>query len=78
MVHIVGASKKVTLYLDEELYERLRQYALIRYGDRRGALRKALEELLRSGLDIDYDLIRRLEMGYPLGKIVDREGLHRY
>ncbi len=77
MVHIVEASKKVTLYLDEELYEKLRQYALMRYGDRRGALKKALEELLRSSLDMDYDLIMRLETGYPLGKIVDREELHR-
>ena len=74
----MGTSKIVTLSLDEKLYEKLKQYALAKYGNRKGALKKALEELLKSSLNRDIDLVKRLEKGHPLGKIVERDELHRY
>ncbi len=70
--------KIIAISLDEELYEKLKQYAIGKYGDKENSIEKALGGLIRNYLNKDHNLIQRLEKGYPLGEIVDREELHKY
>jgi len=73
----MSRSRVVTISIDEELYERLREYARRRYGGGKGSIKKALEEFIRSGLEgSGDDLLRRLEKGYRLGGPLTREEIY--
>ena len=63
--------------IDEELYERLKEYARRRYGGGKGSIKKALEEFIRCGLEGSTDdLLRRLERGYRLGGPLSRDEIY--
>ncbi len=73
----MNRTRIVTVSIDEELYEKLKEYARKRYGGGKGSIKKALEEFIRSGLEgSNDDLFRRLERGYKLGGPLSRDEIY--
>ena len=66
----------ITISIDRTLYKRLKEYALSKYGNRKGALKMAIEEMIRTLVSNPDYVIKRLEKGYKLGPPPRREELH--
>jgi hypothetical protein len=76
-------SKVITVSVDVEVEHKFRKVAIMRYGNKKGSLGKALTEAMKSwteqkSYDPNEHALAMLEKGFPLGKITykNRAELH--
>ncbi len=79
-------AKTITISVDIETDRQLRQYAHVKYGKRKGALKKAYKDAIELLLHnkeqekINARARERLQKGFKLGKLgnwkFNRDGLH--
>ena len=66
----------VTISLNQDIYNKLKEYAYRKYGKRKGAIKTALEEIINKHLTDFTELLNELKKGFTLGPPPKREEIH--